>query len=228
MGWARYEAVVSNNADPDKLGRIQVVCDHLAGAGKTLPFWVEPAGFSSSRGRDDTTAAGWFGVPEKGSRVTIEVLEAHPTDRSRMESIVTNPVARYHPGPLSKLAPPGSDFTGAAYPSIRGYRSPSGHVLLFDDSAGAEAITVRHASGASYVRIDADGTMTLHAPHVKIDEAADTHLVRGEDLREWITAFIDQKYNMHIHPTGVGPSGPPTVPATTLPSSALSSNHKVK
>lgn len=244
-GWARHDALVADNQDPLKLGRIKVRCAALAGRDSTLPYWVEPAGFAASKGRDDVTGAGWFVVPEKGSHVILEVMVSHPTDRSRQESLVMNPQARYFPAAPTKLNPPGADFIGADYPEVRGFRTPSGHVWLFNDKKAAEGITVRHqnaetlltmlpdgtltvqAGAGSYLTILKDGTITLHAPNIKIDAAATQALVRGDDLKTWLDAFISQKYNAHIHPTGVGPSGVPTVPATVLPTSALSANHKV-
>ena len=224
-GWDRYDGIVADNADPLNLGRIMAECPALLEDGETFPYWIDPGGFLASKGRDDALACGWFFIPEKGSHVTIEVMTDHPTDQTSNEILAINPQARYYPTSMSAENQAGLDFTG---PSVRGLRTPSGHVLIFDDTKGAEKVTLRHMAGTAYFTISASGDVTIHAPHVLIDKDADTHMVRGEDLRSWIKTFIEQKYNMHIHPTGVGPSGPPTVTTTELPSTALSANHKVK
>ncbi len=224
----RYNAVVTRVNDPKRLGRIRVRCADLVGSDAEFPFWVEPGAAVSSQGSEAGVVAGWFDVPRPGTVVTLEVMQSHPADAGPYEALLTHPLPRYFPAPIPATAAPDPELTGGKYPERRGYRTPSGHLLVFDDSAGGETITIRHASGSAYVGIAPDGTMTLHAPHVKIDEAADTHLLRGEDVKAWLDEFVQQKYNTHIHPTGVGPSGPPTVSATGLPNSALSANHTVK
>lgn len=230
MIYRRYNAVVARTNDPLRMGRIRVFCAELLPQDVELPAWVEPSHFLLSKGRDDATGTGFFWVPEIGSKVLLEVTWTDPLSDARPgETFISAANPRYFPSTHSNAALPGADFGNAdKYPCIRGFRDPAGHVLIFDSSRGDETITIRHSSGASYVTIAADGTMTLHAPVVQIDKDADTHLVRGEDLKSWIDNFINNRFNTHIHPTGVGPSDVPTVPATTLPSSALSSNHKVK
>ena len=47
--------------------------------------------------------------------------------------------------------------------------------------------------------------------------------VRGQSLQDWLQMLLDD-YNAHIHPTGVGPSGPP-MPPTPTTVGKLSSTH---
>jgi hypothetical protein len=57
-------------------------------------------------------------------------------------------------------------------------------------------------------------TIVVHAAHIKLggSDAAQAALL-GPDVLQWL--------NAHVHPTGVGPSGPPTVPATELLTSQI-------
>ena len=47
--------------------------------------------------------------------------------------------------------------------------------------------------------------------------------VRGQSLQDWLQKLLDD-YAAHIHPTGVGPSGPP-MPPTPSTVGQLSSTH---
>ena len=47
--------------------------------------------------------------------------------------------------------------------------------------------------------------------------------VKGQSLQGWLQALLDD-YNAHIHPTGVGPSGPP-MPPTPATVAKLGSTH---
>ncbi len=227
MLWDRYNAIVTDNQDPDKLGRVKVRCAMLVSHGSALPFWIPPAQWYMSKANDSGDGCGWFWVPEVGSVVMIEVLKGVRGDFVKNQSMVMNPDVRYYPAPYSPVSVPGDDFTGANYPKIRGLKTPSGHVLVFDDTTGSETITLRHSSGGSYITIDKAGTVTIEAPRINIGADADNHLTRAEDLK----AFIQQVktyLDSHLHPTGVGPSGPPTTPMPAFDDAIISTKHWVK
>lgn len=249
-----YSANVVDNQDPEFRGRIRVTCRSLVGQDAQevdlqLPYWVEPAHFCASSELDveSGVGAGIFFVPEVGSRVILEVIISDPRyDGVRGEALILHPQPKYYAAPFSPVFAVPVDFTDAAkYPRVRGMRTPGGHTVLFDDNQGAETITIRHqntetlmtmtpegtmtiqANASCYVTILKDGTMTLHAPNIKLDAAATQAIVRGNDLLTWLNSTLKVWLNQHIHPTGVGPSGPPTVLAQDTPSSVLSSKHKV-
>lgn len=67
------------------------------------------------------------------------------------------------------------------------------------------------------VVIDGASEFSAKAGSVNLGDGASKSAVYGEDLLQWL--------NSHTHPTGVGPSGPPTPPATA---SILSTSVKVK
>lgn len=51
---------------------------------------------------------------------------------------------------IYKNVPPDARDEGLVYPNYNIFRTPSGHNLTFDDSKGAESVTLQHASGASF------------------------------------------------------------------------------
>jgi hypothetical protein len=250
----KYNAIVKNNDDPKRMGRIRVVCGELVGQNsngdeRELPYWVEPANFclSAEVDKDSGVGAGTFFVPEVGTRVILEIIRADPRgDELSGEAMLLHPQPRYYAAPYSPVFAPGPDFvSGDTYPRVRGLRTTSGHTVLFDDNEPTSSISIKHANGQtvilmdadgtvsilagtqSYVTIPIDGTVTIHAPNIKLDAAATQALVRGNDLLTWLNGTLKTWLNNHIHPTGVGPSGTPTVQAQDTPSTVLSTKHKV-
>jgi uncharacterized protein involved in type VI secretion and phage assembly len=85
--------------------------------------------------------------------------------------------------------------------NIRLIKSRSGHTIVFDDSDGSEVITVNDKHGNT-IELNSDGVI-IHSEAIKIgSDGASEGLVLGN-------AFMEL-FNQHTHPTGVGPSGPPT------------------
>jgi hypothetical protein len=281
--WERYLARVVANNDEAKRGRIRVVCSDFTGdPDKQLPIWIEPA-----------YDWGWFVVPDVDELVEIEVLEQQDTDDVPGQSSVINPVIKwrqkreYHSEEIKdglekdailSPTPVHEDFTATNYGKRRGFATPNGHVLMFDDTDGGQQINLTwHAlegdedkysflsfdptgsiilgnktgsliymnaeagevsiidEHGNLISSNADGmkmidktgnvvelkdqlvqvlgqgsvvinckTAQLKAGAVELGDAADTPVVRGDDWKAWAEA--------HTHPTGVGPSGPPTEP----------------
>lgn len=87
---------------------------------------------------------------------------------------------------------------------------PSGDTTI--DVGGKSRIVVKASGDVEIVATKVD----INGGTVNVGKGASFSAVHGEPLKTWLEA--------HIHPTGVGPSGPPTVP---LPAPALSSKVKV-
>ena len=64
--------------------------------------------------------------------------------------------------------------------------------------------------------------MQLKAKTAALIDGADTPMVRGNDLKTWIETVLMIAFNTHVHPTGVGPSGPPVAPLQPPPPTLLS------
>lgn len=154
MGRSIHIGIVSRNNDPERLGRIRVKCQTLAGARTELPQWVKPCfPFTSSK------SAGWFFVPEVGSEVELEVLEGTDSDETYGESFIASPDIHYRAGLYSAANPLPDEFQ-EHYPKRRGLRTPSGHLLILDDEDGmvklskaqngtADDVYLEMAAGAS-------------------------------------------------------------------------------
>ena len=85
--------------------------------------------------------------------------------------------------------------------NIRLIKSRSGHTIIFDDSDGEEVITINDIHGNT-VELNSDGVV-IRSDAIKIGSVDSSEgLVLGD-------AFLEL-FNQHTHPTGVGPSGPPT------------------
>lgn len=80
-------------------------------------------------------------------------------------------------------------------------KSRSGHTIILDDTDGEEVITINDKHGNS-IELSSEG-VTVHSDAIRIGSPDSSEgLVLGD-------AFM-QLFNQHTHPTGVGPSGPPT------------------
>jgi len=113
-----YTAVVTDNEDPDELGRLRVICPELYGDGATeIPSWVAPRVYTGA-----AAGAGWWFIPPVDS---IVFLEASPAGDLRWSGGTWGQVN----------APP--DFLTANYPHRSGFTSPEGgHALALDDDVG--------------------------------------------------------------------------------------------
>lgn len=259
-----YEGVVEDNNDPQKLGRIKVSIRALTGYGTIFPGWVSPAGQQSAPDPKTGVSSGSLWVPPKGSVVLVLVLEGSGTDRETRETMVGFPRARYFSAPYISTSPPPAELTGTNYPNVRGFvtpagtsvvyddveklmkittpsgnsfemndtdkavtaTTPGGHIISLDDATGE--VTISRGGGPQFMKMHANGNVTVHGSNVNIGDGADYHLVRGEELMTFINTTLKLYIDSHTHLTPVGSTSPPVVPQPSLPSSALSSNHKVK
>lgn len=224
----RYVARVVNNNDPEKRGRIEVVCPDWTGSNKkTISTWIEPV-----------YEWGFFIVPDIDELVEIEIIVRAPTDITPKAASIWNPVIRWRGkrfwggessgegSPIPRPIP--EDFTSTNYGKRRGFCTPAGHVLMFDDTEGSEQVKLTWTNGddSSFLLLEKDGSVTLQgkAGTVVFIKADGKIYLNGESGS--VPAVLGDKmktlFDGHVHPTGTGPSGPPTA-GTPIPSSQIQS-----
>lgn len=113
-----YKGFVSDNDDPEGMGRLKLSVPEVYGNGKTYDYWAFPKGMYAGDGY------GQFVVPEKGDAVWVQFENGD----SRF------PVWEF--GWFGKgEAPEG------ASPSVKMFKTPSGHTVIFDDATDKIEIT---------------------------------------------------------------------------------------
>jgi uncharacterized protein involved in type VI secretion and phage assembly len=195
--YGKYEGVVTDVTDPKKIGRLRAKVPAVLGedvdSGWALP--CVPAGGGKERGM--------LFLPQVGDTVWVEFAGG---DVSRPIWAGTFWGAPDSTGGADDL---GSE-TGAETPTGDGgkeasdtlsvLKTKSGHELTLDDDG--EVILLANGNGKSSIRFEQDGTVTVTAEKIKLGASASEKVVLGDTFMQF--------FNQHVHPTGVGPSGPPT------------------
>jgi len=238
-----YPATVVNNDDPEKRGRIKVACTGLLGSEDVaLPFWVEP-----------DYEWGWFIVPDVGEIVNVKVVTNSDDDEQPEQISISNLNARWcgrHWGGLETdiARPVPEEFTSKNYAKRRGFKTPAGHVVLFDDTEGSLEVSItwndekngKKSSitfdpkgqivildqngnqmtfdGVDQITIKAGATLTLESELIKNGANAEEAMVLGDTFQD--------HYLNHVHPTAFGPSSKLT--QTGGESDYLSTKNKVE
>lgn len=280
----RFTAKVSVNDDPAHRGRIKVTCADLTGDPDTeLPEWIEPV-----------YRWGWFTVPDVDELVEIEVVTQRDSDEVEGQALVLQPTIHWREirhyndneeqGAVRDVH---EDFYSSNYGKRRGFATPKGHILMFDDTDGDERINLTwHAvedeedkyaylsfdptgsiimgnKNGSLVFMDADnGAMSIideHGNTISSDKDGMRIIDKTGnviDMKNQLVQVLGQgsvvvnaktidlqsgkviigknavqkavlgdlfktTFDTHTHPTGTGPSGPPTTP---MPPTDLSQN----
>jgi Type VI secretion system/phage-baseplate injector OB domain len=148
-----HVAVVADNQDPKKQFRIKVKCAGLMGSeDAVLGDWVLPK-----------LQWGFVIVPDIGEQVEIECNAGSDTDDSPGQAFLDHPEIRWtgvrFQGPTAY-----EEMFKTNYGKRRGFTTPGGHILLFDDTAKKEKINlVWHNSDNSFAMfsMDEDGSILL-------------------------------------------------------------------
>jgi hypothetical protein len=187
--YGKYEGIVTDVADPKKIGRIRAKVPAVLGeevdSGWALP--CVPAGGGKERGM--------LFLPQVDDTVWIEFAAG---DVSRPIWVGT-----FWGAPDSGPETPTGDGKDAT-DTLGVLKTKSGHELTFDDDG--EVVLLANGNGKSSIRFEKGGGVVITAETIKLCASAGQKVVLGD-------AFM-QLFNQHTHPTGVGPSGPPTPPMT--------------
>jgi hypothetical protein len=113
--------------------------------------------------------------------------------------------------------------------NLRVYHSPEDGLIITRGS-GAKERPLIQIDENNDIKISTDARIFLDAGDIFLSNEGESGedesepAVRGKSLEDWLQALIDD-YTNHIHPTGVGPSGPP-MPPTPAITSMLTGQHK--
>lgn len=151
--------IVTNNKDPDKLGRVKVKFPWLADDVES--FWARPAYPMNGKER------GYWWIPEIEDEVLIAFEHGDPNrpyllgglyngvDKPPKTHDVTSKFGGtgYEHGAYSNSD---RDFNDDGNNDLRFIRSRSGHMFIFDDKASTEKITLTDKTGERRIEIFTD------------------------------------------------------------------------
>lgn len=198
--FGKYRGEVTDNDDPDQLGRIRARVPRLLGEQQT--GWAIPA--YPYGGKADQ---GWVFLPDQGASVWIEFEGGD----------LSYPIwsgAWFGDGELPDQAVPGKKVL----------KTTSGHKIVFDDDEGSLEITDSNANSiimdATTIKISTgDATKVIvEGPQIELVENAGHPLVFGDDLLQYLSQLV-QIMQTHIHPgqTALGFAVTPMVPGAVFP-----------
>lgn len=137
----KFRAVIADNADPDGRGRLKLRVPSVLGEAESA--WALPATpYGGAPG------LGFLMIPPVGAQCFAEFLEGD----------ISSPVwtGTYWRGADT----PPEDSVSGDTPTVKLLQTDSGHLLMFQDKQGEEAVTLRSAVGAE-AKLDENGSLAL-------------------------------------------------------------------
>lgn len=205
--YGKYEAVVSEVEDPLAIGRLRAKVPAVLGEDLTCGWALPCAPFGGKE-------RGMYALPDVGDTVWIEFAAGDPSRPIWSGCFWGAPSSSSQVDDLAEA--PGPEIPSEAKPGHLVIKTKAGHLVHIDDEAGT--IVIASAEGKARLTLDQRGNVIVEADAIELGRGANQSLVLGD-------AFL-ALFNQHTHPTGVGPSGPPT-PAM-LASNHLSNTSKTK
>jgi hypothetical protein len=196
--FGKYRGQVTDNNDPDNLGRVRAKVPRVLGEEET--GWALPAFIYGG-----ASEQGLYAVPDVGAGVWVE----------------------FEGGDLSYPIWTGTWFTTdaipeSATPGKKVLKTKSGHKIVLDDDAGTlemtdsngntvsmDSNTIKIASGSA-VKIIID------APLIELVDGASHPLVFGDNLLQYLNQ-VAQIYHTHMHPGELALGVFPVTPAPPVP-----------
>ena len=196
--YGKYRGQVTDNSDPDNLGRIRAKVPRLLGDETT--GWALPA-FPYGGASDQ----GFYFVPDVGAGVWIE----------------------FEGGDLSYPIWTGTWYTSraipeSAQPGKKVLKTKSGHKIVLDDDGGSIEITDSNGNSitmdSSVIKINAGSAIkvVVEAPQIELIENATHPLVFGDNLLQYLNQLV-QLYQTHVHPGELALGVFPVSPAPPVP-----------
>ncbi|KFN42206.1 phage baseplate assembly protein V [Arenimonas oryziterrae] len=201
--YGKYRGVVTDNDDPDGLGRIRANVPEVLHDVKTP--WALPC--APYAGPDQ----GLFVIPPVKAGVWIEFEAGDPS-----RPIWTGTWWADKEAPKNEAA---SD----AVQSRRIFKSATGLMLALDDDAGKISLSDKDAKNfltievsGGKVKVQATTKVVVEAPQIELVENATHPLVFGDDLLTFLNQMINI-YTTHTHPGEMALGVFPVTPMTPVP-----------
>src|SRR6266487_1363368 len=139
--YGKYRGFISDNADPEKLGRCKLVVPSVLG--ETVSNWALPC-----TPYGGAANIGFIAVPPNGAQVIAEFMEGDISS-----PLWTGTFWRQ----ASELP---EEFAANEEPSAKVMRTESGHALLLEDKDGEEKITLK-SSAEAVLEMISDGSVSV-------------------------------------------------------------------
>jgi len=199
--FGKYEGVVTNVDDPLEIGRLRARVPEVLGREVETGWALPCAPFGGGKDR------GLLFLPEVGDTVWIEFAAgdiSRPIWSGAFWGAPESAGQQDDLGEATGSEVPTSEGAKAG-PGVSILRTSAGHRIVMDDDG--EIVILANGNDQAEIRLNKQGEVIVKAQKIKLgSDAATEPLVLGN-------AFM-QFFNTHTHPTGVGPSGPPTAPMT--------------
>lgn len=183
--WGKYRGIVVDRNDPEQLGRLKVkVPSLLTDAVTGWAFPVPPYA-----GAD----VGFLFIPQVDDLVWVEFAEGE------LEHPLWTGCAWAKPQGKTEIPKEAQQ----GYPNQQVLKTKSGNTIILSDVSGSEMITIRAKSNCE-ITIDPNGSLiTVKAQHVTVQSSGNSQELATK-------SFVENVFKAHQHPSGVGPTGPPT------------------
>lgn len=200
---------VVNVQDPAYAGRITVELAEVGG--KEYPEWVEPIILS-----------GWLWLPEPGDNVEVEI----PSDTDDLVEFADE--VKWRGIVYDQDSPVSGEFK-ENYPKRRGFKTKAGHVLIVDDKDKVISLStplnhillLSEKDDKVSLRYKDTDVLTINASGIFLGTETATEPIVLGNLWKTMMDTILTALAAHVHPTGVGPSGPPDNAAVYTAQAAL-------
>ena len=201
--YSKYRGVVSDNADPDSLGRVRARVPSVLGDSLESTWALPCAPYSGDNEGD-------LKIPPVGARVWIE-FEGGDVSRPIWSG------CWWGEGQLPK-----NEKDNEASPDLKVLRSASGMIISLDDSANS--LTLSDSNGNNFLTIEAQAgkikikgntKVVVEAPAIELVENATHPVVFGDSLLQYLNQLVAM-FNAHMHP-GETFLGIPITPAPPQP-----------
>jgi hypothetical protein len=196
--FGKYRGQVTDNNDPDNLGRLRAKVPRVLGEEET--GWALPAFIYGG-----ASEQGLYAVPDVGAGVWVE----------------------FEGGDLSYPIWSGTWFTTdaipeSATPGKKVLKTKSGHKIVLDDDAGTLEMTDSNGNTVSMdsniIKIASGSAVkiVIDAPLIELVDGASHPLVFGDNLLQYLNQ-VAQIYQTHVHPGELALGVFPVTPAPPVP-----------